>query len=589
MEKVDPITLEVMRNAFYSISDEMLASLVRTGFSTNIKDRGDCSSAIYTSSAEEVGQCAKGTPLHIGTLPACVKTVIDTYRDRELNDGDHIIMNIPFPGGPAHLNDVAMVTPVFYKKKLIAWLGNQAHHVDLGGYAPGSMPCGVTEIYQEGLQIPPVKIGKQDKIDEELMSFINANVRTKIESRGDTLAQIAANNVGKKRLLELADYYGVDTVLFYMEEIINYSERRMRAGIRQMPKGVYSFEDFLDDDGVKDELIKIKATVHIREDSILVDFTGSAPQVRGGVNCGPSTVMACVYYVVLAVVDPDIPPNHGVRRPVEVLAPEGTVVNARFPTAVAHSNIVASHRIVDATIGAFAKAVPEKVLAACNGTINLFNIGAIDAKTDGFYNYIETYGGGQGASHDHDGMDGVHSHTSNTRNAPIEVIEISYPLKVHSQMLVPDSEGAGKYRGGLGMTREIEILSENTVMTVSSDRHKIGPWGLFGGMSGSKAQCIITSIDGTIRKLPSLKMTLPVNKHDIMKTITPGGGGWGDPLERDVDRVAWDAKEGFVSIERAKSIYGVVLNPVTFEVDTKSTSHLRMEMLRSRHAARVSP
>jgi N-methylhydantoinase B len=581
MDTVDPITLEVMRNAFYSIADEMLAALVRTGFSTNIKDRGDCSSAIYTPEAEEVGQCAKGTPLHIGTLPACVHTVIESYQDKPLEDGDHIIMNTPFPGGPAHLNDVAMVTPVFYEDRLIAWLGNQAHHVDLGGYAPGSMPCGVTEIYQEGLQIPPVKIGKKDHIDEELMSFINANVRTKIESRGDTLAQIAANNVGKKRLLELIDNYGSKSVTFYMEELINYSERRMRAGIREMPEGVYTFEDYLDDDGITDELIKIKSTVHIKEDSILVDFTGTAPQVRGGVNCGPSTVMACVYYVALAVVDPDIPPNHGVRRPIEVIAPEGTLVNARFPTAVAHSNIVASHRIVDATLGAFAKAVPEKVLAACNGTINLFNIGAIDAKTDGFYNYIETYGGGQGACHFKDGMDGVHSHTSNTRNAPVEVIEIAYPLKVRSQMLVPDSEGAGKYRGGLGMTREIEILSENTVMTVSSDRHKIGPWGLHGGMSGGKAECQITSKDGVIKKLPSLKMTIPVNKHDVMKTKTPGGGGWGSPLERDIQKVLWDVKEGFISSERARKVYGVVIDRETLTIDARATDKLRNEILKS--------
>lgn len=573
--KVDPITLEVMRNAFYSISDEMLGALVRTGFSTNIKDRGDCSCAIYTARGEEVGQSAKGTPLHIGTLPSCVKTVIDKYRDSKLEPGDHMIMNTPFPGGPAHLNDVAMVTPVIYKNRLIAWLGNQAHHVDLGGYAPGSMPCGVSEIYQEGLQIPPVKIGKEDKIDEELMSFINANVRTKIESRGDTLAQIAANNVGKKRLAELIENYGLKTVVDYMEEIINYSERRMRAGIKKMPKGVYEFEDFLDDDGIVDKMIKIKATVHIKEDSILIDFTGTDPQVRGGVNCGPCMVWACGYYVALAVVDPEIPPNHGVRRPIDIIAPEGTVVNARFPTAVAHSNIVASHRIVDAIIGAFAKAVPDKVLGACNGTINLFNIGAIDEKTEGFYNYIETYGGGQGGCHFQDGMDGVHSHTSNTRNAPIEVIEITYPLKIHSQMLVPNSEGAGQFRGGLGLTREIEILSENTVMTVSSDRHKIGPWGWNGGMSGNTAKCIITSRDGTIKNLPSLKMTLPVAKYDVMKTITPGGGGWGNPLERDPQKVQWDVLEEFISVERAREVYGVVINPDNFEVNIQETEKKR--------------
>ncbi len=306
-----------------------------------------------------------------------------------------------------------------------------------------------------------------------------------------------------------------------------------------------------------------------------MDFSGTDPQVRGGVNCGPSIVRACVYYVTLAVVDPEIPPNHGVRRPIDIIAPEGTFVNARFPTAVAHSNIVASHRIVDAIIGAFAKAVPEKVLAACNGTINLFNIGAIDEKTEGFYNYIETYGGGQGGCHFQDGMDGVHSHTSNTRNAPVEVIEISYPLKVHCQMLVPNSEGAGKFRGGLGMTREIEILSENTVMTVSSDRHKIGPWGLFGGKSGDTAKCLIISKDNKIRNLPSLKMTIPVAKNDVMKTITPGGGGWGSPLERDPERVRWDVLEGFISLERAREAYGVVINPGNMEVDLQETEKTR--------------
>ena len=290
-KKIDPITLEVIRNALYSVSDEMSAALIRTAYSTNIKDRRDCSCAVYLITGEVVAQSEIGTPLHLGVMPAVVDTVLKRFPPDKMDPGDDIIMNETYPAGPGHLNDVTLVSPIFYKGKAVALVANQAHHVDVGGYAPGSMPFGVTETFQEGLQIPPVKIVKRDVIDEEIASLISDNVRTKTEFRGDLLAQVASNNVGERRFLELIYKYGQETVMFYLREIMNYSERRMREGIRRIPDGTYSFEDFIEGDSITEDLIKIKVKVEVRGDEVLADFTGSSPQVQGpaqlqkGLNC----------------------------------------------------------------------------------------------------------------------------------------------------------------------------------------------------------------------------------------------------------------------------------------------------------------
>lgn len=558
MADIDPITLEIMRNGFQSIADEMTAALVRTAYSTNIKDRRDCSCALLTPDGQVVAQTELGTPFHLGVMPAAVEVILDRYPVDRLRPGDVIISNIPYPVGPGHLSDIAILAPIFYQGEVVGLAANQAHHVDVGGFAPGSMPFGVTEIYQEGLQIPPIRLVKRGRMDQEILSLILQNIRTVNETRGDMMAQIAANNVGAMRLTELLDRHGKAVVLLYMHEILDYAERSMRAGIRKIPRGRYAFEDYVEGDGITDDLIKIRATVQVEEDTVLVDFAGTDPQVKGPMNARISAARACVYFVLKAVIDPNLPTNSGSYRPIEVRAEEGSLVQARFPAALCNANILTDQRLVDVLLGALLQAVPERVVAACSGEMNLINVGGIDPRTGTYYNYVETYGGGQGALHNQDGMDGVHTHMTNTRNAPVEVIEQSYPFRIERYGLVPNSEGAGEYRGGMGMTREIVMLQDETRFSLSADRRKIGPWGVFGGLPGRTSDCVVVSQDGKRKRLPS-KITTTLKKGDKVILVTPGGGGWGDPKKRDPNKVANDVREGLISSKRAKEVYGVAV------------------------------
>jgi N-methylhydantoinase B len=558
MKKMDPITLEVMRNALYSITDEMSAALVRTAYSTNIKDRRDCSCAFYTHDGKVVAQSEVGTPLHLGVMPKVIGTILKKFPIENMEPGDQYIMNTPYPAGPGHLNDITIMSPIHYGDIVVALVANQAHHVDVGGFAPGSMPFGVTEIYQEGLQIPPTKIFSRNKPVQDIIDFIQVNVRTPDAFIGDAMAQVAGNNVGKKRVIEMLHKYGSEEVLFYMAEIMNYSERRMLSGIKSLPKGVYEFEDYLEGSGVDINLIKIKAKVEICKDKIIVDFTGTDPQVKGPVNCRKPTAEACVYYVMKCIIDPGLPPNDGAYRPIEVIVEDGSLLSATFPSSVVHSNIVTTQRIVDVLFGALFKAVPKRVCAACSGTENIVIIGGTHPKTNKPFSYVETYGGGQGALFMQDGMSGVHTHMTNTRNAPVEIIEHTYPLLVKRYGLVPDSEGAGKYRGGFGMVREIETYVDAT-FTLGTERAILKPWGVYGGLEASTAKCTLVAADGKEEILPS-KITRKISKGDTITTITPGGGGWESPKHRDPEKVRWDVLEGLVSVDRAKNVYGIVIN-----------------------------
>jgi N-methylhydantoinase B len=572
--KPDAISLEVMRNALMSISDEMSAALVRTAYSTNIKDRRDCSCAIYLADGQVAAQSEIGTPLHLGVMPAVIRTVLKRFPLESLNPGDGILYNNPYPEGPGHLNDISLISPVFVDGKVEALVANQAHYVDVGGYAPGSMPFGVTEIFQVGLQIPPVKVIKKRKVDEEILSLLRENVRTKIEFKGDLMAQVAANNVGEQRLEDLFARHGVDSVLEHLKEIMNYSERRMRAGIRGIKDGTYSFEDYMEGDSITQDLIKIKVTVKVSGDEVLVDFSGTSPEVKGPLNCRRASALACVLYVVKAIADPGVPPNAGSYRPISVIAPKGSLVNSNYPRSVVHSNIITTQRIVDCLMGALLEAAPQRVMAAHHGTQNLMNIGGLNPRNGQLFNYIETYGGGQGALHCQDGMDGVHSHMTNTRNAPVEVIEATYPFLVEAYGLVPDSEGPGRYRGGLGMMRRISILADEATLTISSDRNQIRPWGVRKGKSAEPAACYLTTKNGKEVRLPS-KATRNVSKGDTITTITSGGGGWGDPFERPPEKVRRDVQEGLISAEKARREYGVALDETTIELDVNATSELR--------------
>ncbi|MGD8389841.1 MAG: hydantoinase B/oxoprolinase family protein, partial [Desulfobacteraceae bacterium] len=529
MSTVDPITLEVMRNACQSVAEEMGAALIRTALSPNIKDRRDCSTAIYTGEGELVAQ-AEHIPLHLGLMVSVVRKTLEKYPIDRLEPGDAIITNDPYISG-SHLPDIVMITPVFMEGECVALLANLAHHVDIGGIVPGGMPTISTEIFQEGIRIPPVKLRKRGTVDEEIMSVITNNVRTSYEMRGDFQAQLAANNVGERRIREVISKYGVEKTRFYMNAIMDYAERRMVGAIQDLPEGTFTFEDFLEGDGITDDLLKIRVDLTIGEGRVRVDFSGTDPQSRGSVNCTRAVTLACVYYGLKSAIGPGLPSSGGTFRPVEVLTPEGTLVNPRFPAPVSNANINTSQRITEVILGALAQVIQERVPAASTGSMSIFTIGGVDPRSEGYYSYVETYGGGQGALINEDGMDGVHVHMTNTMNTPTEVIEIAYPLRVERYGLVPDSEGPGRFRGGLGLTREVTTVGHRATVSIGTERRKIRPWGLMGGKEGGPSDAWIVYPDGEKKSLP-VKTTIQVEEGTRIALRTAGGGGFGDPRER---------------------------------------------------------
>ena len=556
---IDAITLEIMRNRWLGIAEECCAVLVRASYSTNIKDRRDCSVALATPAGSIVAQAEVGTPLHLGIMPGVLGAILAQFPPDSMQPGDMYASNLPYPEGPGHLPDLSLVAPVFHRGELVALSASTAHHVDMGGYAPGSMPFGVTEIYQEGLQIPPIALVRGGELQEPILRLIEQNVRTRLEVRGDLMAQYATARTAQRRVAELLGSSGDGRLaLDAIPAILDHAEACMRAGIRGLPDGAYRFRDYLDDDGVTDQPVRIAVEIRVDGDELTVDFAGTGAQVAGPLNARLSAARAAVYYTCKAVIDPDLPTSAGAYRPIRVTAPEGTVMNARFPAAIGNANILTDQRVVDVLMGALAQCVPERVCAACSGEMNLLNIGGADDRPnapDSYYNYVETYAGGQGAMHDLDGEDGVHTHLTNTRNAPVEVIERTYPLEVVRYGLVPDTEGAGRRRGGCGMVRELRCLGERTVVTVGADRRRFTPWGLAGGGNAAGSMLAVTAADGAVRVLPTKAFT-ELRRGDVLTVRTPGGGGWGAPAERERERVDRDVRSGLISPERARDVYG---------------------------------
>jgi len=569
----DPVTLEVLKNALQSVAEEMGASLIRTALSPNIKDRRDCSTAVYTISGQLVAQ-AEHIPLHLGLMPAVVKAVLEEYPLSRMGNGDAIIINDPYISG-SHLPDICLISPVYFQDRPVALVANLAHHVDVGGMAPGSMSTSAREIFQEGIRIPPVKLMEGGKLNHEILKVLVNNVRTAKEFYGDIYAQLAANQTGAKRIRELAGKYGTRLLLAYMGEVMDYSERRMRLLLTELPPGIFSFEDFLEGDGITQNRLKIKVTVTTGKDEIFVDFTGTDRQAAGPVNATRGVTMACVYYALKAVTDPELPSNEGIIRPVKITAPEGTLINPSYPAPVAHANINTAQRITDVLLGALAQAVPHRVTAAGTGSMSNFTVGGINPGTGAYYSYVETYGGGQGAKNGQDGMDGVHVNMTNTRNTPVEVIEMSYPLLVRRYGLVPDSGGPGKFRGGLGMVREITVLEAGATVSVSTERNELSPWGLAGGGAGKRSRCYLKK--GIETELLPGKTTRTVPCSCSLVLETAGGGGFGDPLKRETGAVREDVLDGLVSEEKAAKEYGVVFKSGDMEVDLAATQKLRMQ------------
>ncbi len=515
---VNPILLEVFKNAFSSIAEEMGVTLQRSAFSPNIKERRDFSCALFDKEGNLVAQAAH-IPVHLGSMPESVKQAIKEF---EFEEGDMVVLNDPFAGG-THLPDITLIAPVFYRGELVFFVANRAHHADVGGMQPGSMPLS-TSIFQEGFIIPPTKIMKRGELNEEFLKIFLRNVRTPDERVGDFKAQITANLTGIKRLRELINKEGFEKVNFYAKELMNYAERLIREKIKKLPEGSYEFEDYMEDDGFGNEDIKIHLKLTVERDKLIFDFSETAPQTRGGINAVRAITLSAVYYSVIALFGgEDIPVNAGCFRPIEVITKKGTLVDAEFPAGVAAGNVETSQRIVDVILGAFAKILPEETPAASQGTMNNVAIGGTDPRTGSPFAYYETLGGGTGASAKGDGESAIHSHMTNTLNTPIEALEHHYPLRITQYRIRRNSGGRGLHRGGDGLIREYEFLCDAEV-SILSERRRLSPYGLFGGEPGEPGRNLLVTSEGE-KEMPS-KFTAFVRKGDKLRIETPGGGGY---------------------------------------------------------------
>jgi len=546
----DPIKLEVTKNALASITDEMSAALQRAAYSTNIKTRLDFSCAILDARLRILAQ-ATAQPSHLGSLPHSVPRAVREYGLDHLGPGDGLIINDPHRGA-VHLNDIALISPVYSRTgELIGIVANVAHHVDVGGGAPGSlMPA--RDVYQEGLVVPPVRLVQQGRIVPDVMRLITANIRAPLESAGDFRAQIAANSVGAGRVRDLVEQCGAAEFVGFCDDLIAYTARRTTAALAALPHGEFFAEDFLDGDGLSDEPIRIAATVRNGDGGLVIDLTGTDAQVSGSLNCSYSMAFSGVAFVLKTLIDRDIPLNEGFYRSFTVSVPEGTVARAKPPAAVGGGWEV-TFRIAETLYRALAPALPDRVVAATKGTI--CNVAFGGRRPDGdTYAYYETVAGGGGARPLKDGMDAIQTHIHNTENAPVEEVELNYPFRVLRFALIADSEGPGRFRGGAGVRRDYWFPDHSVTFSVIADRGRFAPWGLFGGGPG-RTMRVIRDPDGEAEMLP-IKGTVVLRPGEVISVQTPGGGGYGPVGERDPHAVARDLRLGKISPARARNVYG---------------------------------
>ena len=519
--RVDPIRLEIFKNLFHSVAEEMGAALRRSAFSPNIKERRDYSCAVFDADGEVLAM-GDHMPVHLGSMPKSVEAALEAVK---LGPGDVALLNDPYAGG-THLPDLTMVMPVFApgSRRPLFYVANRAHHADIGGAHAGSMGLS-REIFEEGLRLPPVKIMEKGSVVRDVLAILLANVRTPREREGDLSAQIASCRIGERRLVALAGKYGRAEVAAYGRHLLDYSARMMAATIAAIPDGVYRAEDFLDNDGVTLAPVRIAVAIHIRGKNVQVDFTGSAPQCAGSVNAVAAITESAVFYVFRCLLDEQVPATSGLMRSIRVIAPAGTVVNALAPAAVAAGNVETSQRIVDTLLRALSGATPSRIPAASQGTMNNFSFGGGDPRRGGApFAYYETIAGGTGAAKGHAGNSGIHSHMTNTLNTPTEVLEHVYPVRVRRFALRRGSGGSGEFPGGEGIVRELEMLAD-VQAAILSDRRTLRPYGLMGGTSAESGKDEI-SIHGKTRRLPS-KCTFGAPAGSVIRIETPGGGGWG--------------------------------------------------------------
>ena len=570
---MDLMTVEVLQRLLLAAAEEMGITLIRAAYSPNIKERRDASCAVFDAEGRVIAQAAH-IPMHLSSMVDLPRALGEAYPRKTWQPGDMFIANDPYVSAGSHLNDLAVIAPVFGGGELIGFVANTAHHADVGGRVPGSESGDSTSIFQDGLRLPVARLVARGRVDDGLFRTILLNSRTPRERIGDLRAQIAANRAGSERLREICERRGADVLQRSMAAILDATERRLREGIATMPDGSYDAEGFCDDDGREARPVRIRVTVRIAGDRVTLDFTGTDAQVAGAKNVPPVSLLATVYYVLKAVIDPDIPPNGGYYRAIEVIAPAGTVLNPRPPAAVA-ARFTTCQTVADVVLSAFARVVPERVVAHCHGgTLAIYS--GTDPRRGEFFVDYEVYAGGSGARATKDGIDGIANHTTNTSNLPIEALESEFPILVERYAFVPDTGGAGRFRGGLAVVREVRGLAGELVVGGWGCNQREAPRGFGGGGDGVPGAFEVVGADGAIRE--TARSTVPglhVAAGERLRVRTSGGGGSGDPLTRDPALVLRDLRLEKISATHAESVYGVVVRDGV--VDVEATRARRAE------------
>jgi N-methylhydantoinase B len=572
-DRIDPITLEVVRNRLDVIASEMESALIRSAFSVVLKEGADCSCALFTTDGETMAQSI-ALPQHLGVLVSTVKSMLRTFPIDTLEPGDVVVMNDPFDGG-THLPDITLITPIHHHGTPVAVAASMAHQSDLGGMSIGSLPPDATELFQEGLVLPPVKLMVKGEFDQQILSILLKNVRIPSDIQADIGAQIAAVRIGAVRFQSLCDEYGSAVVHDAVAELMDRAEAITRARISEIPDGTYEFHDYLDNDGIVfDKKIKIQAALTVKGSGIHVDFEGTDPQAKGAANAAFSHAACVAYYCVRCVTDPTLPNNAGCFRPISVSLPEGTIVNPKHPAAV-NARTMTVCRMTDVIFGCLAKACPDRVRASSSSMQGVSFSGRFSSSGKA-YVYLELFCGGMGARPTKDGVDYIETDITNMQNAPTEAVEMEFPLRVKSMRLKPDSGGAGRYRGGLGMEKIFEVVEGPIEVTHRGDRHYTAPWGLNGGKPAMPWSTTIFHNDGSQHKVPA-RERFNLNSGEVLHCETAGGGGNGDPLARPAEDVAEDVVDNIVTREAAREDYGVVIDS-NGELDAQASKVLRQEL-----------
>ncbi len=572
--KVDVVTMTLINNLLYSLVDEMSLAVVRTSFSPLSRDAFDFQCALFKADGELILE-GEGSILHSLAYSYIIRKVLEEYAD-DIRPGDIFLNNDPYHAA-SHLPDIYMLKPVFLQDRLIAWTCSGGHMADIGGRVAGSCACDSTEIYQEGLRIPIVKFYEEGKPSRSVFRLLRGNSRLPEVLIGDLESHHAGCHIGETRLMELIRTYGWETLEMYVDELCDYAERRTRDEIAKMPDGSYEFTDYLDDDGFEDKLVPLHLTITVSGDAITYDFTGTSPQIKGSMNNPVGTTRAMVLIGLRCMIDPEIPRNAGVWRPVQMVIPEGSLLNPVLPAACAGRGATLS-RLMDVMMGAEAQIVPDKIPACESGADWLICMGTNDQEY-GYTVLTETVWGGWGGRPFADGVDFCTPIFLNGCNQVCELNESLYPFMYKQYAYVPDSEGAGKYRGSYALVREWEFLGEEGTLQMRTERQRSRTWGLNGGLPGAFSQTILNP-DREHRKMR--KETVSIKKGDVIRVMTSGGGGWGDPLEREEELVLRDVRCGGVTVRRAREVYGVVIDEKTLELRKEATRELRAKLREKR-------